>query len=503
MNAALIVLTVQVALGGLDNLLHHELTEALPSRVSARLELALHAVREILYAVVFLTLAWLRPEGVFAALFALILITEIAVTLWDFIEEDQTRRLPPFERVLHTVLALGYGVFLALFAPLLFAWAQEPSALSVETRGLWTPAFTVFAIGVFAWGLRDGLASWRLFRKAKTQSAAGDRVKPPSGRTVLVTGGTGFIGEAFVRRRLANGDRVIVLTRDPLKARAQFEGRIEAVSDLDDIPSFTPISAMINLAGANVAALPWTEARKKTLLESRLTTTRALLDLAWRLDLRPEALISASAVGYYGDRGEESLDETSAAQPGAFTSDLCAAWESEVARASTLRMRECRLRFGLVFGRDGGPWPRLTMTSRLHVAPVFGDGAQWTPWIHKDDALEVLDAALTDARYAGPINAVAPEPARQADILSAALNAHGGGVCVHAPEALVRAGLGEMSAIFLDSQRVEAHAAQRLGFRYRFETIEAAAADLLRPDRLRRTATTLPGKPPKMGDARS
>src|ERR1700748_2737464 len=127
MNAVFVILAVQALLGGFDNLLHHELHARLPQRASARRELALHAAREAIYGVVFLGLAWTEWHGALALLLGGLLAVEVVITLADFLEEDRSRRLPPFERVLHTVLAVTYGLFLATLAPHLAAWALQPT----------------------------------------------------------------------------------------------------------------------------------------------------------------------------------------------------------------------------------------------------------------------------------------------------------------------------------------------------------------------------------------
>ena len=479
MTALLILLTAQVLIGALDNLLHHEITEKLPSQVGARRELALHAARELIYMVVVTGRGcWLAmPGGLWAWALLALLLAEIVITTADFLEEDRTRTLPPFERVLHTVLAVTFGGCLAVGAPIWLVWAGRDTGLAVEPRGLFCYFFTLAAIGVGAWGVRDVIASARLFAKAH---AIAHPSAAPSGRTLLITGGTGFLGEALTRRRITAGDAVVLLTRDPRRAGALFGGQALAVSDLDQIPSSLRLDGIVNLAGAGVAAAPWIKGRKRVLLASRLDITNALAALIARLDVKPPVLVSASAVGIYGDAGDHALTEHAHRGAG-FTRDLCEAWEAAAVQAGAGGMRVVRPRFGLVLGRDGGAWPMMTLSLHLGLGAVFGSGRQWMAWIHKDDALRLVEAALFDERLSGPVNAVAPMETTHGEVIRcrgrcAGLQAR---LLVHARAWALRFGLGEMAHLFLDSQRVIPRAAGAAGFVFRYPTIEGAATDLL------------------------
>lgn len=468
-----IFLTVQILLGGFDNLWHHEITEALPGRISARTEIGLHAARELIYAGAFIVFAWLQPHGWLAILFGAILVGEIIITLADFLEEDRTRKLPPLERVLHTVLAINYGVVLALLAPILWDWFQLDGPGTIVNRGLWSLFFTLAAVGVFAWGIRDAIA-WRDLNKRATE-----RVEPPSirpsGRSVLITGATGFLGQGLVQRLTGRGDRVIVLSRDTLKARALFGPRIDVTENLDLLAADTRIHAIVNLAGANVADMPWWPSRKQLLLDSRLDTTRAVLALIRRLRHKPDVLVSASAVGAYGDQGETPLPEHAGRPLGIFTADLCRVWENEACQAVQYGVRVCRLRFGLIFGRDGSAFPRLALGRLFGLTPQFGNGRQWMSWVHKLDALRAVEFALDRDELAGPVNVAAPEEVRHGDVMRAI---GGRGLVMPIPATLLRLGLGEMSELFLASQRVRPQRLQAAGFRFNYPDIKTACRDL-------------------------
>src|SRR5262249_22613526 len=158
-------------------------------------------------------------------------------------------------------------------------------------------------------------------------------------------------------------------------------------------PAEMRIDAVVNLAGAPVAAGPWTRKRRHALMESRLSTTRALLSLIERLERKPQCLVSASAVGFYGDRGDEPLDESAGPRPG-FMSELCRRWEEEVWLAEAMGVRVCRLRLGLVLDWSGGILPMLALPARFGFAARLGDGRQWAPWIARHDVLRLIERAL-------------------------------------------------------------------------------------------------------------
>jgi hypothetical protein len=158
---------------------------------------------------------------------------------------------------------------------------------------------------------------------------------------------------------------------------------------------------------------------------------------------------------------------------------LCAQWEQEAMRAGLHAARCVRLRFGLILGRDGGAWPQLALPHAFKLAAQFGDGRQWMSWIHKEDALGLIEAAMLDPRMNGAVNAVAPQETRNGDVVAAMARVSGAWATLAAPAWALRLGLGEMAHLFLDSQRVSARGALAAGYAFRFANIESAAADLL------------------------
>ncbi len=484
MKTALWFLLVQCALGALDNLWHHELCEQLPQRRSAQRELLLHAAREFLYAFVFIGLAWREFHGTWAWLLASVLLLEVLITLADFLEEDRTRRLPPTERVLHTVLALSYGVWLAVFAPTLYRWSLQPSALHAAAYGTLSTFLTLAAACVLAVALRNLVAGLKHLRPplwVRVPLYAGTCAAP---RTFLVTGATGFIGTALVRKLLARGESVIVLTRDRGKALDRFGPHVRIIQNLDEIAAAERVDGIVNLAGARILAVPWLNARRRVLLESRLTVTRALVGLCGRLQRPPAVLVSGSAIGFYGVVAEQDCDETSPPQAG-FQSELCQDWEAAAAPARTLGVRTVWLRIGLVLGRDGGALPLMALPVRLFAGGTLGTGHQWMSWIHLEDAVRLIAFALDQPGVTGALNATAPAPVRHADFQRGLATRLRRPLLARVPSRLLRLLLGEMAELLTCGQRVLPRKALSQGFRFRYPGIAGALAALYPGKRLR------------------
>jgi uncharacterized protein (TIGR01777 family) len=307
-------------------------------------------------------------------------------------------------------------------------------------------------------------------------------------RTVLVAGATGFIGRALTQRLLERGDRVIALSRDPARARRRLGDAPTIVGSLREIAPTQAIDAVVNLAGAPVFGRRWTKQRRQVLATSRVGSTRALVDwLAGRAE-RPEALISASAVAWYGSGGDAVFDETSLVG-GDFGAALCNAWEREASSATMLGIRVFRLRFGTVLGTEGKLLGGLLPFFRLGLGSKLGDGRQWLSWIHIDDAVELILRSLGDPLFRGAINAAAPKPVRQAEFAATLGHVLHRPVLFRVPVIALKAALGEMSSLLLDSHRVLPRRALEIGFVFRFHDLESALDNLLTPAAAHRGAT--------------
>ena len=478
MNSMLTLLTAQALLGAFDHVWNHEIKERLPSKRSAAGEVALHCARDFIYALIFVQLAWLEPHGLWAAVLAATLGIEIVITLTDFIVEDRTRRLPPGERILHTVLAINFGMFLITFAATLQQWWHLPSGFDRVTHGTYTGLFTLFAVGAFAFGIRNALAALKLRRPPEWVRDPIEARPNSNGRTVLVTGGTGFIGGHLIQRLVTRGDRVIVLTRDADRALDRFGPHVRVITTLTDLSADERVDAIVNLAGAPILGFPWTKARRRQLVNSRVNTTRALVTLCARLTRPPRVFITGSAVGYYGLGGDTVFDEQTEPQA-LFQSELCQEWETAAIAAEGTGARVVRMRMGIVLARNGGSLPQLAKPVRLGLGAILGTGKQWVAWIHIDDLVRLFEFALDTPSCRGAVNAVSPAAATHEQMQRLLAKVLHRRIWLRAPATLIRALLGEMSQLLVDGQRVAPLRALRSGFVFRYPNLGTALEQLL------------------------
>jgi hypothetical protein len=480
MTLCFALLILQTLLGGFDNLWHHEITERLPTKRSAARELALHAASELIYGCIFIQLAWFEFRGSWALLLAALLVVQVVITLSDFVVEDHTRHLPPLERVLHTLLAINYGMLLIAFAPTLLHWWAQPAEIVTVSHGAYSWLFSLFAVGILAWSVRNTVAVLRLRRPPEwvRNPIFAHEFSNENSRTVLVSGGTGFIGGHLIRSLLARGDRVIVLTRDAGRALDRFGPHVRIITTTSELDDHERIDAVINLAGAPILGFPWTRARRRKLIDTRVATTRSLVDLCGRLGHAPRVFITASAIGYYGLGGDEPLDETQPPQP-IFQSRLCQEWEAAADAAGDVVVRVVKIRIGLVLGRDGGALPQLAMPVRLGAGALLGDGKQWVSWIHIDDLVRLFEFALDTPMLRGPLNAVSPMAATHAQVQGTIAKVMHRPLWMRIPAWPVRALMGEMSQLLVDGQRVLPTRASGAGFDFRHPNLGEALRHLL------------------------
>ncbi|WP_170331865.1 TIGR01777 family oxidoreductase [Ruegeria arenilitoris] len=458
------LISIQVFMGAFDTLVHHEGTERLAWRASQKTELRLHGVRNLFYAVIFLCFGWFEPHGVFTIVLSAILVLEVFITLWDFVEEDLTRRLPGSERINHTLLALNYGAILALAAPYLWSWAFLPTALVPVSYGWWSVMATLSAIGVGLFSARDLVAAMRCDH-LDCGNPAGLVTDMPPRQRVLITGGTGFIGRRLVQALVAGGHCVTVLTRN-IETAATLSHPVRIITSLDQIHDTERFDAIVNLAGEPVANWFWTAKKRARIVESRVAATEALRMLIQRLRQKPECLINGSAIGWYGLRGDETLTETSGAEP-AFVHDVCQAWEQAADKIAQSGVRVVILRIGLVLGVDGGMLARLLTPFEFCGGGVLGTGQQWMPWIALDDMIRVIAFSLARQDIDGVINATAPEPVRNVDFTQSLSRALQRPALLRFPGWLISGGLGKMGReTMLSGQRVVPMRLQQHGFAF-------------------------------------
>jgi len=291
---------------------------------------------------------------------------------------------------------------------------------------------------------------------------------------VLITGGTGFVGQVLCPRLQASGHEVVVLSRQATSRPPK--GVLAVVTRLAEVDP-GKFGAVINLAGAPIGDARWTEARKRLLLESRVSTTSGLVDWMRRAPRRPHTLISASAVGYYGEQGERVVTEETKPTPG-FTHDLCAAWELEAEKAAALGVRVCRMRIGVVLDRGGGALAKMLPAFRLGAGGRLGSGRHYFPWIHRDDIVAICQWLLENPGARGAYNASAPNPVTNAEFTRALGRALGRPTVLPMPESALRLLFGEMSELLLVSDRMLPARLLTEGFEFKYPDLDAALATI-------------------------
>ena len=299
--------------------------------------------------------------------------------------------------------------------------------------------------------------------------------------SLLVTGATGTLGRSLLSRlsRLEEVSDVRVLSRDPARAHKALGLAAYGWDGTGAVPraAVEGIDAVVHLAGEPVAEGRWSAAKKRAIEQSRISGTRALVESLRQHGARPAVMVSASAVGFYGDRGDEELDERSAPGRG-FLPDVCVGWEREAKSAEGLGTRVVALRIGVVLAREGGALPRMLPPFRVGLGASLGSGRQWMPWIHVDDVVGlVLHALRTDTR--GPMNAVAPSPVRNEELTRVLAHVLQRPALLRAPAFVLRAALGEVAGVVLGSQRVVPRVAEASGYRFQHPDLEEALRHLL------------------------
>ena len=305
---------------------------------------------------------------------------------------------------------------------------------------------------------------------------------------VVITGGTGFIGRGLTRKLVAGGFDVVVLTRRAEAYPNTREGRVRyAQWDGRTADGWGAAAdgatAIVNLAGANIAARRWTKDVKETILWSRLAAGDAVAEAVSAAKIKPRALVQASAVGIYGPRGDEELDES--ASPGdGFLADVARRWETSTAAVEDAGVRRVIIRSGIVLGRDGGVLPRLSRPFKFFVGGPLAGGRHWVSWVHYDDEVDAINFLVENNGTSGVYNLCAPEPLRNRDFSRIMGRVLKRPWWWPIPGVLIRALYGEMAdALLLASERAVPKRLLEAGFRFRYSTTEAALDNLLTPQR--------------------
>jgi uncharacterized protein (TIGR01777 family) len=302
---------------------------------------------------------------------------------------------------------------------------------------------------------------------------------------IVLAGGTGFIGRALLRSLVIEGHRVIVLTREPAQIANLYGGSVKVErwdgrTSVGWAPHIADTDAVINLAGASVAGGRWTPQRKDLLLKSRIEPTKALVSAIVKSPQKPMVMINASAVGFYGD--VPKFDVTESAPRGSdYLSTLVGAWEHETQPAADAGTRVSLMRFGIVLENDGGALPRMLLPFRWYAGGWFGDGKQWFPWIHRDDAVRAIMEPLENPYLSGPINVAAPQLVTLKEFCATLGKIIDRPSWAPVPAAVLRILLGEMADMLLSGQRIIPQKLLDAKFGFTHPTLEATLRAILLP----------------------
>jgi len=299
-----------------------------------------------------------------------------------------------------------------------------------------------------------------------------------SNQSILITGGTGFLGSALAFKLLHAGKHVVVFGRSSDKIVRTFGDQVQAVSQISDLPDAGSFQAIVNLAGAGIFDQRWNDKRKQVLRDSRIQLTQQLVDWIGGSEQKPEVLLNGSAIGIYGEHGDELITEQSS-QVADFSQQLCADWETTALQAEALGVRVCLIRTGLVLGLDGGLLKRMLLPFRMGLGGRLGNGQQWMSWIHLQDWLALAQLMIENSTLQGAYNASAPAPVTNAEFSAALAATLNRPMLLPLPEVVLKPLLGEMSALILGSQRVLPKRLIDQGFEFQFPKLDLALQNLL------------------------
>ena len=298
---------------------------------------------------------------------------------------------------------------------------------------------------------------------------------------ILVIGATGLIGRPLCQSLTKGGHTPVAVSRSPRKPAGlavaevhQWEYQQGLLPDV----ALAGVEAVVNLAGESIVSRRWSDEQKRIIRDSRVVTTRNIVESLRPLDAKPVVFVSGSAVGFYGDRGDEQVDESFPPGRG-FMSEICQEWESEAARATEFGVRVVQIRTGVVLSKEGGALQKMLTPFKLGIGGPLGSGRQWFPWIHINDIVGIFRHAILTPSLAGPANGTAPQPVTNAEFTREL------GKVLHRPAFLpvprvgLRILMGEMSEVLFVSQRVVPKATLASGYKFQFPSLAPALDDLL------------------------
>ena len=295
---------------------------------------------------------------------------------------------------------------------------------------------------------------------------------------ILITGGTGLIGRQLCKALLAEGHELTVFSRNPASVPIKCGTKVHAMATFDEWLPGQTFDAVINLAGEPIVDARWTARRKQVLWESRVTLTKELVRHIATAGRKPTVLLSGSAVGYYGNRGDDALNEAKDAGED-FAAQLCKAWEDAAHAAEQVGVRVCLLRTGLVLSNNGGLLGRMLLPFKLGLGARLGNGKQWMSWVHIDDYVKMLLRLLHDAQASGPYNMTAPQPVTNTEFTAALAKVLHRPALFVAPATLLKLAMGERACLLLEGQKVLPGKMVAAGYRFQFNHLADALSNLL------------------------
>ena len=307
---------------------------------------------------------------------------------------------------------------------------------------------------------------------------------------ISMTGATGLVGTALVKKVTGEGHTVYRLTRTESPKSSAKEpgvfnvtwnpssGAIGGSGGSSSLQVPASVDAVINLAGASVVGGRWTKERKALLRSSRIDTTRGLVSAIAKMEKKPRVLISASAIGYYGNRGEELVTENSA--PGTdFLAELAKEWENEAVKAEEFGVRVVLLRFGIILAKQGGALPKMMMPFKFGLGGKLGSGRQWTSWIALQDVVAIVEEALRNDSWKRPINLAAPQAVRNSDFTKSLAKVLHRPAIFTVPAFVLRVAMGEMAETLLGGVRVAPQVLEQNGYRFLHANLDEALKSIL------------------------
>lgn len=293
---------------------------------------------------------------------------------------------------------------------------------------------------------------------------------------ILITGGTGFIGNYLVNTLLSRGDTVTIVSRTPGKYRKK--GVAYASWDDDLTAIMETVDAVINLAGSNLFDNRWTDSVRKSILNSRIKATESMVNAIKGAKNKPKVFISGSAVGYYGPRGADILDES---QPSGqdFLAKVCIAWEHEAQKLNDPSVRLVIARIGIVQQTDNGALQKMLLPFKLYGGGPLGHGSQYYPWVHMDDMVQALLFCIDNSEIEGPVNISAPTPVTMDEFASTLGKVMGRPSWFRVPEFMLKIAIGDSATSILASLRAVPNKLLEHGYRFRHPNLEHALRDIL------------------------